>query len=91
MALTPDQIAALSNDDLEFQYLGSLGATGALDDRRSQVYGDEMHAYFAALSGLTPAQDYQLPDHQYAYYTAQTGASGTLTDVERVFWGARIT
>jgi hypothetical protein len=90
MALTPDQIAALSNDDLEFAYLGTLGATDALDDRRRQIYGDEEWAWYAGLSGLTPAQDFQLPDHKYAYMRAQTGVNGTLADVERAFWGARV-
>lgn len=88
MALTPDQIAALSLNDLEFQYLGTLGATGALDDRRTQIYGDEAWTYYAGKSGLTPASAYMLPDHQYAYFKAQTGlTSGTLTDLSRAFWG----
>jgi hypothetical protein len=91
MALTPDQIAALSNDDLEGMYLGTLGGTGALDDRRSQIYGDEPWVYFSNLSGLTPKEMFQLPDHQYAYFKAQTGLTeGTLTDLERAFWGPRV-
>jgi hypothetical protein len=90
VALTPDQIAALSNDDLEGLYLGTLGGTGALDDRRQFVYGDEPWVYFSNLSGLLPKESFMLPDHQYAYYKAQTGATGTLTDVERAFWGPRV-
>jgi hypothetical protein len=90
VALTADEIAALSNDDLEGLYLGTLGGTGSLEDKREFVYGENEWAYFAALSGLTPPELFQKPDHQLAYYTAQTGATGTLTDVERAFWGARV-
>jgi hypothetical protein len=89
VALTPDQIAALSNDDLEGLYLGTLGGTGSLEDRRQFVYGDEQWVYFSNLSGLTPKGTFTLPDHQYAYYKAQTVATGSLADLERSFWGSR--
>jgi hypothetical protein len=77
-----------TSTDLEMLYLKTKkGATGpSLEDMREQVYGSNAHAYFAALSGLTPAQNFMLPDHQYAYYKAQSGASGTLADVSRAFW-----
>ena len=72
--------------DLEYAYLGSLGATGTLADRRLQIYGDQF-AYFSALSGLTPANLYSLTDHKYAYYSTQTGTTGSLADVQSTFWG----
>ena len=73
--------------DLEYAYLGSLGATGTLADRRSQIYGADQFAYFSARSGLTPANLYSLTDHKYAYYSTQTGTTGSLSDVQSTFWG----
>lgn len=73
--------------DLEYAYLGSLGAAGTLADRRLQIYGDQF-AYFSALSGLTPASLYSLTDHKYAYYSTQTGTTGSLADVQSTFWSA---
>ncbi len=73
--------------DLEYAYLGSLGATGTLADRRLQIYGDQF-AYFSARSGLTPANLYSLADHQYAYYSTQTGTTGSLADVQSTLWSA---
>lgn len=73
--------------DLEYAYLGNLGATGTLADRRLQIYGDQF-AYFSALSGLTPANLYSLTDHKYAYYSTQTGTTGSLADVQSTFWRA---
>ena len=78
-----------SNADLEYAYLGSLGATGSLSDRRAQIYGTDQFAYFSARSGLTPVILYSLADHQYAYYAA--GArSGSLADVKQGFWAAAL-
>ena len=77
-----------SNADLEYAYLGSQGATGTLADRRSQVYGADQFDYFSARSGLTPANLYSLADHQYAYYSTQTGTTGSLADVQSTFWSA---
>ena len=77
-----------SNADLEYAYLGSLGATGTLADRRLQIYGDQF-AYFSALSGLTPANLYSLADHQYAYYSAGV-RTGSLADVKQGFWAAAL-
>ena len=77
-----------SNVDLEYAYLASLGATGTLADRRLQIYGADQFAYFSARSGLTPANRYSLNDHKYAYYSTQTGTTGSLADVQSTFWGA---
>ncbi len=74
--------------DLEYAYLGSLGATGSLSDRRAQIYGDQFD-YFSARSGLTPANRYSLADHQYAYYAAGV-RTGSLADVQRGFWAAAL-
>ena len=74
--------------DLEYAYLGSLGATGTLADRRLQIYGDQF-AYFSARSGLTPANRYSLADHQYAYYAAGV-RTGSLADVKQGFWAAAL-
>ena len=85
----PEVIAALSQNDLEYRYLGIIGATGlSLADRRVQAYGVDEYEYFAGLSGLTPKYEFMLPDHQYAYFKAQSGFTGTLADVARAFWGA---
>ena len=62
-----------TNADLEYAYLGSLGATGTLADRREKIYGGEW-AYFSARSGLAPASFYSLSDHKYAYYAAAATA-----------------
>jgi hypothetical protein len=73
--------------DLEFAYLGSLGAAGTLNDRRRAIYGANQHAYFGALSGLTPTRLYSLNDHKLAYYRTQSGlAIGSLADCQREFW-----
>ena len=45
MALAPDVLAALSLNDVEYRYLGTLGGTGSLEDRREQIYGSSEHAY----------------------------------------------
>lgn len=68
--------------DLEYAYLGSEGATGpTLDDRRAEIYGLDQHAYFAALSGLTPASEFSLADHRLAFYRAVNGTTdGSLAD-----------
>lgn len=73
--------------DLEYAYLGTLGATGTLADRRLQIYGDQF-TYFSTRSGLAPASLYSLTDHKYAYYSTQTGTTGSLADVQSTFWSA---
>lgn len=71
--------------ELEYAYLGGLGATRpSLADRRLQIYGASHHAYFAALSGLTPAAKYSLTDHKRVAFGATSGQS--LADAARVFW-----
>lgn len=50
--------------DLEYEHLGSLGATGTLEDRRSQTYIPDDFTYWAGLSGLTPAQGFSLTEHK---------------------------
>lgn len=73
--------------DLEYAYLGDQGATGTLLDRRAQIYGVEEWAYFAARSGLTPANFYSLHDHELAYYRGLAGiSSGSLADAQRIAW-----
>jgi len=74
--------------DLEYAYLGSLGATGSsLADRRQQIYGASLWAYFSARSGLAPVEKYSLADHQLAYFRAQAGiTTGSLADAKTKFW-----
>lgn len=77
--------------DLEYAYLGTLGATGTtLLDRQFQIYGASKHAYFAALSGLTPASFFSLQDHKYAYYSNVSGLTPkslySLQDHQAKFW-----
>lgn len=50
--------------DLEYDYLGSQGATGTLLDRRSQIYTPDEFTYWATASGLTPAQLFSITDHK---------------------------
>lgn len=55
--------------DLEYAYLGTLGATGTtLLDRRREIYGESHHAYYSNASGLTPKNLYSLADHQSAFW-----------------------
>ena len=75
--------------DLEYAYLGSLGATGTLADRRLQIYGNQF-AYFSTRSGLAPSNLYSLIDHKYAYYSTQTGTAGSLADVSTRFWSTAL-
>ena len=79
--------------DLEYAYLGTLGATGTtLLDRQFQIYGASKHAYFAALSGLTPVSFFSLQDHKYAYYSALSGLVPanlySISDHQAAFWAA---
>ncbi len=61
--------------DLEYAYLGSLGATGlSLADRRAQIYTPSEWDYFSSRSGLTPVTLYSLNDHKVAYYRTAVSA-----------------
>lgn len=72
--------------DLEYAFLGQLGATGrSLEDRRGQIYGDSDWAYFSARSGIPASRS--LADHELAYYRAGAGVtSGSLTDAQAKAW-----
>lgn len=79
--------------DLEYAYLGTLGATGTtLIDRRSQVYTPNTFAYWSGLSGLVPAQSYSLTDHmRKAMQTAEAltddqAASLSTADLRVLYW-----
>ena len=54
-------------DDLEFAYLGSLGFTGTLDDRRMQKWPTGEYSYLKTLVG-TQGKNETLNDLRFIYY-----------------------
>lgn len=74
-----------SNTDLELLWLQQESnlTEGSVEDLRMDVYGESEHAYFASLSGLSIGS---LNDHKLAYYRAETGGTGSLSDCARAFF-----
>jgi len=54
-------------NDLEFAYLGSLGYTGTLDDRRMQKWPNGEYAFMKSAVGTTAFET--LNDLRYTYYS----------------------
>lgn len=81
----PSSYAGKTTTELEAEWLRKVsGATsGTLSDLRKLVYGNSEHAYWAAQSGLSFGT---LVDHKYTTMRAATEASGTFTDVSRVYY-----
>lgn len=80
-----------TNTDLEVEYWRSLGHTGTLADMRQQEYAagnaDSAFEYWAAGSGLLPASEYSLTDHQLAVFRgAIPDPSLSYTDSKRAYF-----
>lgn len=85
-SVDPSTYASKSNSELEIAWLREqTGETGAatLSDLRKKLYSSGEHAYWAARSGLLFGT---LADHKLTTMKADTGATGTLSDVSRAFW-----
>lgn len=87
LAITPTgpTVGMTSIGDLEYDRLktarGISTPTVSLQDLREASYTPNDPAYFAGLSGLSPAQNYSLSDHKLAYYRGLAGlTSGSLAD-----------
>lgn len=82
----PTTYGSKSNRDLEIAWLRKVsGVTGpaSVEDLRQAVYGASEHAYWAAKSGLPVGS---LTDHKITTMKADTGATGSLADVSRLYW-----
>lgn len=82
----PSTYRLKTNLDLEVAWLRKVSgvtAAASVEDLRQAVYGDSEHAYWAAKSGLSVGS---LADHKLAAMKADTGATGSLADVSRVYW-----
>tara|TARA_R110002020_G_scaffold404912_1_gene614982 strand:+ start:21437 stop:21697 length:261 start_codon:yes stop_codon:yes gene_type:complete len=85
----------MSTSDLEIAWLrktsGDSNPSSTLSDLRKQVYPNGEHPYWAATSGLTPAETFSLTDHKRAaMQVAVPSASGTMTDVERTYYAENL-
>lgn len=75
-----------SNSALELAWLRKVSgssASSSLSDLKKAVFGSSERDYWAARSGLISGS---LSDHKLAAMKADTGASGSLSDVSRAFW-----
>lgn len=82
----PSTYTGKSNSELEIAWLRKqTSETGlaSVSDLRKKLYSDGERAYWAARSGLSFGT---LSDHKLAAMRADTGASGTLSDVSRAYW-----
>lgn len=82
----PGSYASQSNSALELAWLRKVSgssASSSLSDLKKAVFGSSERDYWAARSGLTSGS---LSDHKLAAMKADTGASGSLSDVSRAFW-----
>ena len=80
----PSTYAGKTLTELEMTWLRKQsGASGSLSDLRRSVYTGGEYAYWAARSGLTAGS---LSDHKLAAMKLSTGATGSITDVERIFY-----
>lgn len=81
----PSTYAGKTLSDLEAAWLRKVSGltTGTISDLRRAVYTNGEHAYWASRSGLASGS---LSDHKLATMKAATGATGTLTDVERIYY-----
>lgn len=70
--------------DVQVQKLGVLtGKSGSIQDLQ--------FAYYSGLSGLVPAANFSVADHQRAYWEAQTGLTGkSLADLEKAFYDVQL-
>lgn len=82
----PSAYAGKSNRDLEIAWLRKVsGVAGpaSVEDLRQAVYGASEHAYWATQSGLPVGS---LVDHKITTMRNDTEATGSLSDVSRVYW-----
>lgn len=82
----PSTYSPKTNRDLEIAWLREVSgvtASASVEDLRQAVYGTSERAYWVAKSGLPVGS---LADHKLAAMKADTGATGSLADVSRVYW-----
>ena len=82
----PSTYAGTSNSSLEIAWLRKVTATvgiASLSDLRKSLYNGDEKGYWAARSGLSFGS---LSDHKLAAMKLDTGATGSLADVSRVYW-----
>jgi hypothetical protein len=82
----PSTYSPKTNRDLEIAWLREVSgvtASASVEDLRQAVYGTSERAYWVAKSGLLVGS---LADHKLAAMKADTGATGSLVDVSRVYW-----
>ena len=83
---SPGSGSGTASSDLEIAWLRKVSgpsSAATLEDLRQAVYGTSERAYWVAKSGLPVGS---LADHKLAAMKADTGATGSLADVSRVYW-----
>ena len=94
MALTDDEAALLTITDLEIEWLRKVAVNidpNSLSDLRALVMPDGPHPYWAATSGLAPAEKYSTTDHKRAaMLVAVPAATGSISDIARAFYAENL-
>lgn len=94
MALTDEEAALLTITDLEIEWLRKVAVNidpNSLSDLRALVMPDGPHPYWAATSGLAPAEKHSTTDHKRAaMLVVVPAATGSISDISRAFYAENL-